>query len=229
MHKANFRQHSCDIEGPLALCLCHGQLQRLELIDETSTEHASPFDYLILSDEPFRPTTSTKCAGSKPLDFKLPTNNGPLHQYKGQSPFPRPPPRRHRNNIPLLHWHTSIDRARDRLQQDAYPSCDGGNRHAERGCDYGKVGERDAEVRHLCLREWDEILEGEVLIERYRAELGRAAWKVLHTTMARFPDKPTQDEQTALFSYVHLFARLYPWYVVLFTQAQFLFVSKIAD
>ncbi len=28
--------------------------------------------------------------------------------------------------------------------------------------------------------------------------------------MAKFPDQPTQDEQTALFSYIHLFARLYP-------------------
>lgn len=49
--------------------------------------------------------------------------------------------------------------------------------------------------------------------ETLKAELGRAAWKLLHTTMARFPDAPTQDESTALFSYVHLFARLYPWYV----------------
>ena len=47
--------------------------------------------------------------------------------------------------------------------------------------------------------------------ETLKAELGRAAWKVLHTTMARFPDKPTEDESTALFSYIHLFARLYPW------------------
>lgn len=31
--------------------------------------------------------------------------------------------------------------------------------------------------------------------------------------MARFPDAPSEDEQTALFSYVHLFARLYPWYL----------------
>ena len=44
-----------------------------------------------------------------------------------------------------------------------------------------------------------------------RAELGRASWKLFHTMMARFPDKPTEDEQTALFSYIHLFARLYPW------------------
>lgn len=46
--------------------------------------------------------------------------------------------------------------------------------------------------------------------ETLKAELGRAAWKVLHTTMARFPDNPTQDESDALRSYVYLFARLYP-------------------
>lgn len=45
----------------------------------------------------------------------------------------------------------------------------------------------------------------------YRAELGRATWKYFHTVMARFPEKPTQDQQDALRSYIHLFARLYPW------------------
>jgi FAD-linked sulfhydryl oxidase len=43
-----------------------------------------------------------------------------------------------------------------------------------------------------------------------RAELGHAAWKVLHTMMAKFPDKPTTDDSEALKSYIHLFARLYP-------------------
>ncbi|KAL1793361.1 hypothetical protein ACET3X_008343 [Alternaria dauci] len=43
-----------------------------------------------------------------------------------------------------------------------------------------------------------------------KAELGRAAWKVLHTTFARFPESPTEEEQEALRSYVHLFQRLYP-------------------
>ncbi|OCK80425.1 hypothetical protein K432DRAFT_297698 [Lepidopterella palustris CBS 459.81] len=43
-----------------------------------------------------------------------------------------------------------------------------------------------------------------------KAELGRAAWKVLHTTFARFPEKPTKDESEALRSFVHLFQRLYP-------------------
>lgn len=43
-----------------------------------------------------------------------------------------------------------------------------------------------------------------------RAELGHAAWKVLHTMMAKFPDKPTEDDSTALKSYIYLFARLYP-------------------
>ena len=43
-----------------------------------------------------------------------------------------------------------------------------------------------------------------------RAELGNAAWKVLHTMMAKFPDKPTEEDSAALKSYIHLFARLYP-------------------
>ncbi|KAI9890032.1 MAG: hypothetical protein M1814_004548 [Vezdaea aestivalis] len=60
-----------------------------------------------------------------------------------------------------------------------------------------------------------ETLQGGVIApklgnETLKAELGRAAWKLFHTTMARFPDKPTADESEALRSYVHLFARLYP-------------------
>ena len=46
--------------------------------------------------------------------------------------------------------------------------------------------------------------------ETAKAELGRATWKYFHTVMARFPDKPTQDESATLKSYVHLFQRLYP-------------------
>jgi hypothetical protein len=48
-----------------------------------------------------------------------------------------------------------------------------------------------------------------------RAELGRASWKLFHTIMGRYPEKPTLDEREALKSYIHLFARLYPcgeWY-----------------
>ncbi|RDW64126.1 sulfhydryl oxidase-2 [Coleophoma crateriformis] len=43
-----------------------------------------------------------------------------------------------------------------------------------------------------------------------KAELGHASWKLFHTMMAKFPDKPTPDDSTALQSYIHLFARLYP-------------------
>jgi len=46
--------------------------------------------------------------------------------------------------------------------------------------------------------------------ETAKAELGRATWKYFHTVMARFPDKPTTDESSALKSYIHLFQRLYP-------------------
>lgn len=31
--------------------------------------------------------------------------------------------------------------------------------------------------------------------------------------MAKFPERPTAEEKSALFSYIHLFARLYPWYL----------------
>lgn len=44
----------------------------------------------------------------------------------------------------------------------------------------------------------------------YRAELGRATWRFLHTMAARFPDKPTKDERTTFETFIHLFARLYP-------------------
>ena len=61
-----------------------------------------------------------------------------------------------------------------------------------------------------------DILKGEAIAGKIenatvKAELGRAAWKLFHTTMAKFPDKPDKEEQIALFSYIHLFARLYPW------------------
>ncbi|ERF68017.1 hypothetical protein EPUS_06407 [Endocarpon pusillum Z07020] len=46
--------------------------------------------------------------------------------------------------------------------------------------------------------------------ETLKAELGRAAWKLFHTTMARFPDQPSEEESAALKSYIYLFARLYP-------------------
>ncbi len=49
-----------------------------------------------------------------------------------------------------------------------------------------------------------------ILIYRYRAELGRATWRFLHTMMARFPEKPTQDERKTLETFMHLFSRLYP-------------------
>ncbi|KAJ5092028.1 hypothetical protein NUU61_006898 [Penicillium alfredii] len=61
----------------------------------------------------------------------------------------------------------------------------------------------------------DGTLKGDVVMPKLgnataKAELGRAAWKYFHTVMARFPEKPTQDQQDALRSYIYLFARLYP-------------------
>ncbi|KAJ5166734.1 FAD-linked sulfhydryl oxidase ERV2 [Penicillium canariense] len=61
----------------------------------------------------------------------------------------------------------------------------------------------------------EDTLKGAVVMpklgnETAKAELGRATWKYFHTVMARFPEKPTEDQQDALRSYIHLFARLYP-------------------
>lgn len=43
-----------------------------------------------------------------------------------------------------------------------------------------------------------------------RAELGRAGWKVFHTILAQYPDKPTKDERETLETYIHMFSRVYP-------------------
>ena len=56
------------------------------------------------------------------------------------------------------------------------------------------------------------IASGKIENATAKAELGRAAWKLFHTTMAKFPDRPGEEEQVALSSYIYLFARLYPWY-----------------
>ncbi|KAL8804486.1 MAG: hypothetical protein Q9223_005711 [Gallowayella weberi] len=55
-----------------------------------------------------------------------------------------------------------------------------------------------------------EAIAGKIANETTKAELGRSAWRLLHTTMSSYPLHPTASEQSALSSYVHLFARLYP-------------------
>ncbi|CAI4216104.1 unnamed protein product [Parascedosporium putredinis] len=55
------------------------------------------------------------------------------------------------------------------------------------------------------------ILSGESIAPKLenatlKAELGRASWKLFHTMMARFPEKPTPDDSLALKTYIHLFA-----------------------
>nr|XP_031859017.1 uncharacterized protein CI109_005522 [Kwoniella shandongensis]KAA5526089.1 hypothetical protein CI109_005522 [Kwoniella shandongensis] len=61
----------------------------------------------------------------------------------------------------------------------------------------------------------DEVIGGGVIMPKLgnataKAELGRAAWRVLHLMTLRFPDEPTEDDRQALKSYFHLFSRLYP-------------------
>lgn len=46
--------------------------------------------------------------------------------------------------------------------------------------------------------------------ETLKAELGNAGWRLFHTILARYPDKPTKQEQTTLKQYIYLFAKVYP-------------------
>lgn len=109
--------------------------------------------------------------------------------------------------------------------------CGARSRHSrgyvKRGCDHAEAGQCDSQVRTLTLskrprgflpvsqRSFNRESSadpGAQCPPLHRAELGRATWKYFHTVMARFPEKPTEDQQDALRSYIHLFARLYPWY-----------------
>ncbi|PLB36611.1 flavin-linked sulfhydryl oxidase ERV2 [Aspergillus candidus] len=61
----------------------------------------------------------------------------------------------------------------------------------------------------------DDLTRGEVVMPRLgnetaKAELGRATWKYFHTMLARYPEKPTTEQQETLRSYIYMFARLYP-------------------
>ncbi|PGH11418.1 hypothetical protein AJ79_04919 [Helicocarpus griseus UAMH5409] len=61
----------------------------------------------------------------------------------------------------------------------------------------------------------DKMLQGGVVMQKMgnetaKAELGRASWKLFHTMMAQFPDKPTAEQQETLRSYIYLYSRLYP-------------------
>ncbi|KIM36749.1 hypothetical protein M413DRAFT_448887 [Hebeloma cylindrosporum] len=54
------------------------------------------------------------------------------------------------------------------------------------------------------------VIMGKLGNETAKAALGRATWKLLHTTTLRYPEHPTPDERLALSSYFHLSSRLYP-------------------
>lgn len=46
--------------------------------------------------------------------------------------------------------------------------------------------------------------------ETLKAKLGNSAWHLLHTVLARYPEKPTPQEKATLEQYIHLFAQVYP-------------------
>ncbi|KAI8611264.1 ERV/ALR sulfhydryl oxidase domain-containing protein [Chytriomyces sp. MP71] len=46
--------------------------------------------------------------------------------------------------------------------------------------------------------------------ETAKAELGRSAWRLLHTMAGKYPHKPTRAQKKAMNDFVYLFAQLYP-------------------
>ena len=46
--------------------------------------------------------------------------------------------------------------------------------------------------------------------ETLKAELGNAAWKLLHTILARYPEAPVESEKVYLKRYIESFAQVYP-------------------
>lgn len=46
--------------------------------------------------------------------------------------------------------------------------------------------------------------------ETLKAQLGNSAWHLLHTVLARYPEKPNEQQKATLKQYIHLFAQVYP-------------------
>jgi FAD-linked sulfhydryl oxidase len=46
--------------------------------------------------------------------------------------------------------------------------------------------------------------------ETLKAELGNAAWRLFHTILARYPERPTPTQRNHLDSYIASFAQVYP-------------------
>lgn len=46
--------------------------------------------------------------------------------------------------------------------------------------------------------------------ETLKAQLGNSAWRLFHTILARYPEKPSESEETTLSQYIRLFAQVYP-------------------
>ncbi|KAJ3240611.1 hypothetical protein HDU78_002234 [Chytriomyces hyalinus] len=55
-----------------------------------------------------------------------------------------------------------------------------------------------------------EPMMGAMKNETAKAELGRAAWRLLHTMAGKFPHKPSKDQQRAMNDFIYLFGQLYP-------------------
>ncbi|GMK53512.1 hypothetical protein CspeluHIS016_0100980 [Cutaneotrichosporon spelunceum] len=79
----------------------------------------------------------------------------------------------------------------------------------------GKAGADDGAGHAGLYSVPQDVISGAVIMPHLgnataKAELGRAAWRVLHLMTLRYPEHPTPDDRAALKSFFYLFSRLYP-------------------
>ncbi|KAJ1975193.1 hypothetical protein H4R35_003259 [Dimargaris xerosporica] len=63
---------------------------------------------------------------------------------------------------------------------------------------------------HFADKEQSYVISKPLGNETARALLGQSTWRLIHTTMARFPIRPTDNEKQALNQFIFLLSRLYP-------------------
>ena len=85
----------------------------------------------------------------------------------------------------------------------------GENARAEKNSTNSEVGVSDVPEKKALKKVVGSIMPS-MPDQEAKEALGRASWKYLHTLLARFPDKPTEEERAKLTTFIGLYAELYP-------------------
>lgn len=95
-------------------------------------------------------------------------------------------------------------------QSSSDKSTSGQSVYDEPTLDQSTSGQNSANSPELDIQLTDVPFMPKMANETLKAQLGNAAWRLFHTILARYPDKPTKQEQSTLDQYIHVFAQVYP-------------------